>query len=260
MFKPVLMFKSVLIPTILFAVLACEITNAEVYNIKALDGSAKRISVVDNEKSTLIISCLQDTIRINNWNNTLGTTLLNHNFLKVVYAIRAGVGLHEVHTAILCINKNKLIEALHFESLFHEEFQDYRETTDPIGGVAVNSTYKVDLTLTGNTVKDYRLTAKVHDTQKSKLSRKEKFNLNSIAHLNFDLAENIFYTDQLDIARYFTVSRYFTETGTKFRKKGKLHIKGKFPVVKFGKISYYYIKGCWYERGRGDDLVKYSYR
>jgi|GEM_PF-927952 len=260
MFKPVLMFKSVLIPIILFAVLVCKISNAQVYNVRAIDGSNHKISVADNEKSTLIISLLQDTIRINNWNNTIGTTLLNYNFLKVVYDIQAGVGLHEVHTIILCINKNKLIEALHFESLFHEEFQDYRETADPIGGVAVNSTYKVDLTLTGNAAKEYKLTAKVHDAQTSKLSKKENFNLNSVAYLNFDPAENIFYTGQLDIARYFTVSRYFTATGAKFRKKGKLHIKGKFPVVKFGKMTYYYIKGFWYERGEKDDLVKYSYR
>jgi hypothetical protein len=254
------MSKRLFATVILFTTLACKIAQGQVYNVRALDGSAQKIRVIDDEKSTLVISCLQDTIYIHNLNNIEEATLLNHNFLKIVYAIRAGVGLHEVHTVILCINKNKLIEALHFESLFHEEFQDYRESADSIGGVAVNSTYKVDLTLTGNAAKDYKLTAKVHDAQKSKLSRKENFNLNSIAHLNFDPAENIFYTDQLDIARYFTVSRYFTETGTKFRKKGKLHIKGKFPVVKFGKISYYYIKGCWYERGRGDELVKYSYR
>ena len=260
MFKPVLMFKFVLIPIILFAVLACKISNAQMYNVQAIDGTAQKISVADNEKSTLIISCLQDTLLINNWNNTIGTTLLNHNFLKVVYDIRVGVGLHEVHTVILCINKNKLIEALHYESLFHEEFQDYRETADPIGGIAVNSTYKVDLTLTGNAAKDYKLTAKVHDAQKSKLSKQENFNRNTIAHLNFDTGENIFYTDLLDIDRYFTISRYFTATGSRFREKGKLHIKGKFPVVKFGKITYYYIKGFWYERGEKDELVQYSYR
>ncbi len=252
--------KPIFIAIILFIVSACKTATGQVYNLRALDSSAQKIQVADNGKSTLIISCLQDTIRINNWNNTIVTTLLNHNFLKVVYAIRAGVGLHDVHTVILCINKNKLIEALHFESLFHEEFQDYRETADPIGGVAVNSTYKVDLTLTGNAAKDYKLTAKVHDAQKSKLSKKENFNINCIAHLNFDPAENIFYTGHLDIARYVTVSRYFTATGAKFSKKGKLHIKGKFPVAKFGKISYYYIKGFWYEKGRGDELVKYSYR
>jgi len=254
------MCKCKLISLILFTLLACKIANGQVYSLRALDGSAQKISVADNEKSTLIISCLQDTIYVHNLNNIEQATLLNHNFLRVVYQTRSGVGMHLQHTVILCINKKKLIEALHFESLFHEEFRDYRETADSIGGVAVNSTYKVDLTLSGDAAKDYKLNAKVHDAQKSKLSTKENFNRNSIAHLNFDPAENVFYTNQLKVFRYFTVSRYFTATGPKFREQGKQHIKGKFPVVKFGKMTYYYMKGYWYERGHDDELVKYSVR
>lgn len=247
------MSKPILTSLILFAVLACKIANAQIYEVKALDGPAQKIRVVDNEKSTLVISSLKDTIRIYNWNNTIATALLNRTFLKVVYNIQGGVGIQEAHTIILCVNKNKLIEALHFESLFHEEFIDFRKPLDTTDRVSVYSTYRVSLSITGNNAKNYKLNARIHDTQKSKLSKKDNFNRNSIAHLNFDPVENVFYTSQLEVSRYFTVS------GPKFRKKAKQHIKGKLPVAKFGKMTYYYVKDCWYERG-DDELVKYSYR
>ncbi|MEO6979050.1 MAG: hypothetical protein ABI113_11750, partial [Mucilaginibacter sp.] len=132
------MFNRTLL-TLLLTVLVCKIANAQAYDVQALDGPAQKIRLKDNEKSTLIISCLQDTIYVHNLNNIEEATLLNHNFLKVVYITRSGVGMHLQHSVILCINKKKLIEALHFESLFHEEFMDFSEDADTTGKVAVNS-------------------------------------------------------------------------------------------------------------------------
>ncbi|MCO5946147.1 hypothetical protein [Mucilaginibacter flavidus] len=63
------MSKTILVPLILFAVLACKISNAQVYNVQAIDGTNQKIRVADNEKSMLIISCLQDTIYVRNLNN-----------------------------------------------------------------------------------------------------------------------------------------------------------------------------------------------
>jgi hypothetical protein len=247
------MFNRVLL-TLLLTVLTCKMANAQVYNVHALDGSLQKINVAGNEKSTLIISCLQDTVYIQNLNDITEVRLLNHKFLKVVYDSRGGPGLHIQHTVIVCVNNKRLVEALHFTSLFHEEFIDFSETADTTFKVAVKSTYSVSLMLTGNAVKDYKLNAKIHDERTSKLSQDDNYSRDNITRLNFNPGENIFYTSQLELARNYTI------VGPNMENDTVQYVRGKIPVAKFGKMTYYYIKGCWYERGDGDELVKYSYR
>ena len=247
------MFKRILYALVLFTLLACKIANAQVYNVHSLDGPAQKISVADSEKSTLIISCLQDTIYVHNLNNIDEAKLLNRNFLKVVYDARGGTGIHLQHTVILCLNNKRLIEALHLVSLFHEEFMDFSKDADTIGKVAVNSTYSVHLSLSGNNPAHYKLNAKIHDDRKSKISHGESYSRDDESHLSFDPVVNVFYTSQLELARNYTIA------GPNVENETEQHIKGKFPVAKFGKMTYYFIKGCWYERG-DSELVKYSYR
>ncbi|WP_295800065.1 hypothetical protein [Mucilaginibacter sp.] len=69
--------KRTLIALLLFTVLACKISNAQVYNVQAIDGTNQKIRVADNEKSMLIISCLQDTIYVRNLNNIAETVTRN---------------------------------------------------------------------------------------------------------------------------------------------------------------------------------------
>lgn len=246
--------KPIFITILLLIVSVCKTANGQVYNIHALDRAAQKIKVADNEKGTLIISCLKDTIYINNWNNTIESTHINRSFLKVVYEIHAGVGMHEAHTVVLCINHGRLIEALHITSLFHEEFMDFSEDADTIGKVAVNSTYSVNLSLTGNNPHDYKLNAKIHDDRKSKISHGESYSRDSESQLSFDPAANVFYTSKLELTRKYII------TGADAENDIEQYIKGNFPVAKFGKITYYYIKGYWYERDDEDELVKYSCR
>lgn len=251
--KGYIMFNRILL-ALLLTVPVCKPANARIYNIRALDGSAQKIRVADDEKGNLIISCLLDTIYIPNLNNITEVRLLKHAFLNVIYDSRGGSGLHIQHTVIVCVNNKRLVEALHFTSLFHEEFIDFSKPVDTADMVAVNSTYGVSLMLTGDAAKNYKLNAKIHDKRTPKLSQDDNYSRDNIARLNFDPGENIFYTSKLKLSGHYTI------VGTNAKNDADQYLKGKFLIANFGKMTYYYVKGCWFERGYGDELVKYSYR
>lgn len=227
---------------------------AQSYTIESFEGIPQKINVTcDGENLT--ITCFRDTIHITDFNDfPEGATLLNNNFLKVVYDARGGTGLHLTHTLLLCVNNQKLYQAIHITSVFNEEFIDYSKKVDPANPVAERSRYELFLNLTGSSKEDYKLTIHIHDERKSKEPHRTNYNKNSQTVLKFNKLLNIFYS------KYERVSNRFTVFDPKTYDEGKQYVSGNFPVVRLGAYDYYIIKGEWYEKDDHNNLTKYSYK
>lgn len=248
------MRKQIIITAILFVGLI-NIAHGQVFNIQSLDGNSCQVRVLpDDENNTLTIAYLKDTLHIKGFTDIKAIDVLNKSFLKIVYSIRGGSGIHLRHTLILSVSGKTLCQSLHITSLFDEEYIDFNKPVDSSNPVEKKSVYEADLNVTGNNSQSYRLDVKVHDEKKSKHAPQTNYNRHDAVALSFDTNQNIFYSTHQDVSKYFTVYDPKTQRET------KQYMMGTFPVVKLGKIEYYYIKGDWYEKSINEDLSKYSYR
>lgn len=246
--------KQILIITILFVGLI-NIAQGQVFKIQSIDGDSQQICVVPHYGSkTLIIATFKDTLYIKDFTGIKAMLILNKYFLKIDYSIRAGSDLHVIRTLILSVNNNAICQSLFITSFVDELYMDFRKPADSSDLIVGEKLSKTGIELVGNTSQNYKLNIKIHEEKKSKYASKNNYNRDTSFTLNFDPNQNIFYSAHQDISKYFTV--YNPET----QKETKQYVMGTFPVVKLGRMEYYYIKNEWYEKSNNDELSKYSYR
>jgi len=249
------MIKHLFKVIVLFLVLIGNIASGQSFTIHSIGGSSQLINVsIHEESSALIISALQDTITIKDFNNLTGKiAVLNKSFLKIDYRVRAGTGMDDQRTIILCFSGKHLIKSLHVTSFFKEEFIDFSKPVDTANLVAVKTVYALKLDLKESMQQRYTLSVKIHKEKKSKPEPKANYNHDNGAELNYDSNRNIFYSTHENVSQYFTI--YDAKTG----KDTKRYIMGTFPAVKLGEYEYYFIKNDWYEKNKYNDLIKYTY-
>ncbi|MGZ3822255.1 MAG: hypothetical protein ACXVB6_16805, partial [Mucilaginibacter sp.] len=188
------------------------------------------------------VSCLSDTVVLNDYAGINEVHVLKRKFLEIVYDTRGGSGSQFRNTIILSVIRNKINVSLLVTS-FGKAF----------GGDIDGSLYTLKFNITGNDKSNFKLIAHSYDRQKSSLHPKKDYIKNRQVILNFDPNQNIFYSTHKKITQYFT-----TECSDGQSKK--LEINDSLPVINFDKSTYYYIKGGWYEKENSDTLFRGYYR
>jgi hypothetical protein len=214
-------------------------TGTKTFNIVSLDGKNRMIKIIpDYANHVLKISCLNNTISISDyWGVPPEIHLLNSSFIEINYAVRAGSNVGLGNTLIVCVNDNKLYEAMHTLRLSNSDHDDLK------------TNYIIKLALNGDSKNNYKLHVQVHDYVYSKQNPQENYNYSNQTFLSFDTKHNVFYNIKEDIYDSFVM----TSTGKKVKQK----IEGNFPVIMLGKETYYYINDRWYQIGKSNEINEF---
>jgi len=150
---------------------AATITKAQSFTIDGFDGKTKEIHLYVGDE-TLTFIYLKDTLHISNFNNLIGKIAIsNKNFLKVVYRIRAGTGIDDQHTLLLCVDDKKLYQSLYLTSVFNEDFIDFSKKVNPSDPVAMKSRYRLFLNLDGSESEGFNLNIMMQKNQNYSLKK-----------------------------------------------------------------------------------------
>ena len=262
MYKPITLITCFVLSMLINVVLAQEQVktvqdeyskrDTKTYDIKSLDGQNQKVHIMpDYPKHILRMSCLKDTISITDyWGVPVDIHVLNNNFIELDYAIRGGSNLSLGNMIVLCVNKNKLYEAMHVLRHMDSELSyiiDSKKFHD-------HSNYNIKVTLSGNNKNNYKLNVNVHDYEKSTTDPDGNYNYDNLSILSFDADKNVFYSVKDGL--YGTFKLYHNGR----HNKTKQNIRGDFPVIILGKEFYYFIKDGWYTRGQNDQLDGYTSR
>lgn len=251
------MIKQILTPVLLCIALINNVTKvrAQVFKVQSFDGVSGEVKVMPlNSRGVLKILYLTDGINMRDVNYIKSTELLNKHFIKVVYAVRAGVGMELLHTLVLSIGTKKLYQSMHITSFFEENFIDFSKQVDTANIVDVHSIYNVNLAFLDNGHQGGKVKVKIHDERSSKHNTGDDFKNDTDCVLNFDVERHIFYDSLKSISQHFTV--YDAKT----RKEARQYINGTYPAIHLGRSVCYYIKGEWYEKDDYGNLSGFTYR
>jgi hypothetical protein len=210
------------------------------FNVLSLDGKYRIIKIIpDYVNHVLTITCLHDTIRINDyWGVPPDIHLLNRNFIEINYEVRGGSNLGLGNILILCVKDGKLYEALY--ALRYSDWNSGDRKTK----------YMIRPTLNRDGKNNYRLNVQIHDDAYSKRNPQENFDYNNQTTLSFDAKLNVFYNIKENINDNFVM--------TSIGKKVKQKIGGSFPVIILGKESYYYLNNKWYQFGKSNEIYQFQ--
>ncbi|WP_091211249.1 hypothetical protein [Mucilaginibacter gossypiicola] len=251
------MIKRILIPVLLCAALINNATKvrAQVFKVESFDGTRGEIKVKPIDSHGILkILYLKNVINVSDVNYIKSAKRLNKHFIKVVYAVRAGVGMELLHTLILSIDTKKLYQSMHITSFFEENFIDFSKPVDTANMVDVHSIYNVSLAFFDSRHQGGKVKIKIHDERSSKHNTGDDFKRDTALVLNFDVNRHIFYDSLKSISQNFTV--YNAKTNNESKK----YISGTYPSMHFSQNVYYYIKGEWYERDIYGNLSGFTYR
>ncbi len=231
-------------------------SKAQSYNVESFNGNIQKIHISpDYINNTLTITCLNDTIHINDFTDIRDdVNILDKRFLEIVYSIRGGSDIHLRRVLLLCVNNNKLLQPLDVDFLSSYDLSTvYNKNADSLKLFDEHSLYQLKLSLIGDNKNNYKLNVNVYDENKSKHSPTTNYVYNKQVILSLDTNLNVFYSTIKDVSKYFTVYDPKTQI------ENKLYIIGTFPIITLGKKNYYYIKNEWYEENDNNYLVKFSF-
>ncbi|MBS1532081.1 MAG: hypothetical protein JSU01_17400 [Bacteroidetes bacterium] len=204
--------------------------DTKIVEIKSLGGKDVKVRVIpDYVNHVLKVICLKDSITVNNWGIAPDIAILNNQFIKLEYPMRAGSNEGRTDMLIVCVSNGKLHEAIHIVESTNYEFGDSHEL------------YEIKTVLNGNNKKNYQLNVSIHDDSYSKDKPEENFVYDSHSVLHFDTITNAFYSIKTG---FWDTHTFHTNKGRSFKK----HMRGYFPVIFLGDYTYYLIDGRWYEK------------
>jgi len=212
------------------------------YIIQSLDGKSQKVHIMpDYENNVLRISCLKDTISINDyWGVPAEVHVMNKNFLSIKYEVRGGSNLGLGNILVLCVKGSTLYEAMHVLRYSHSETG------------SENQDYNIKSILIGKTSKTYKLKVRIRNSSYSKYTPSTNFNYNNLSVLKFDVNQNVFYSLKNSIYQIMTI--YDIKTN----KEQKQEIRGNFPEIILGDETYYFIKDGWYQMGENNELYNFT--
>jgi hypothetical protein len=233
------------------------ISNAQIFKIKALNGTSQQVRFsheVGDQK--LVITSLKDSLIIDDFIGlSEDISILNESFLCIHYNVRTGSDQSREMLLILCANNNKLCQALHILSLStYDIVSMFDKKVDSLKLFDEHREYEVKINLIGIDQKHYKLNINIYDQSESKGNAKTNHNYNKLIILSFDDSIGIFYNAQKDLSKYFTVY------DPKAQRTTKQFIMGTFPTIELNSTNYYYMHGEWYEEGYDDNLFKNTYK
>jgi hypothetical protein len=199
-----------------------------VINVLSLDGKKQKVHIMpDYVRRVLKISCLKDTITIVQ-GAARGVHVLDNRFLQIDYDDRGGSNLALGNVMIVCVNGNRLYEALHILRY---------STSDSFDLIK----YNVKIMFKKHDRNGYQLNVDVRDYVNSQTHPEENYLYTDHNILRFDKKTCVFYSFKSTVDD--TLKVYQPNTGQFVRQL----IQGNFPTILLGKESYYYIKDGWYE-------------
>jgi len=163
---------------------------AQTYSLQSFEGTVKEIKFSCKPGSeTLTIVCGRDTLLIDYW-ATDYVKVLDNRFLQIVYSIRAGSNEGVENMLLLCVDSNRLYQALHVRC-FSE--YDMRNVSHIKGNPNEYQLFKLKAQLLGNSKSTYKLKVNIHDESTSESDPKTNHNYNKQMILNFDPVRNRFF-------------------------------------------------------------------
>jgi len=220
--------------------------------VQSLDGKNQKVYIKpDYPNHILRITCQKDTINIPDyWGVPPNMRLMNINFIKIEYEVRGGSNLGLGNMMVLCVNDNKLYEAMHVLRYVNSELSYAIDSVKYKG----HSNYNIKVALNGDNKRNYRLNISIHDVVSSNFQPEANYNYNNQTVLSFDAKRNVFFSVKENIYDNFTV---LSLTGSK---KHKQQLRGNFPVIILGRETYCFVENGWYELGRNNELRGYTLR
>lgn len=246
------MKRRIILLSLLMAICSLHDTiSAQTYSLQSFEGAKVQINLTYKPShGTLAIGCLKDTLFLVDYMDIDNVKVLNSRFLQITYTKRAGSNEDLANMLLLCVDNNKLCQAMHIRS---SSTYDMRNIYHIKGNLSEYQLFKVKAKLLGNSKNTYKLNLNIHDESSSERNPKTNHNYNKQIMLSFDPGQNIFYSARQAISKSFTV--YDPKT----QQTIKRDVNGTVPVITLGKSNYYYVKDEWYEKGSNDNLLKYTY-
>ena len=227
------------------------IAKAQSYNIESFEGTKTKINLTEVLRGrVLVVSCLGDSLFVNDYIAVKEVHVLSKRFLEINYNGGGGTGSDVSNTLLLSVNKAKITVSMLVTS-YASWFSPNPDNTNSIDKKGL---YTLKLIMAGNDKSNYRLSISIHDQLSSKLHPRTSYNKNERVTLSFDPIQNIFYSASKIINQSFIIN------DPKTQRSGKQQISGTLPIIDLGKNKYYYIKGEWYGRGYDDNLFKGYYK
>ncbi len=244
--------------TVSILLLFSTISNAQIFKIKALDGTNQQVGFYHElGDHKLVIRSLKDSIIIDDFMDLRkDISILKERFLAIHYGILIGSDQSRERLLLLCINNGKLCQALHVVSLSTYDIVDvYNKKADSLKLFDEHENYEIKVNLIGEDKEHYKLNIKIHDQSKSKRDPTADHDCNKLEVLSFDANHSVFYTSHKEISKW-----HFAVYDPKTQKNTKQFLMGTFPTIELGVFNYYFIHNDWYEEGEDDNLLKYTYK
>jgi len=214
--------------------------SAQSYTIESFDGKKENIKLYyESASGILTISCLGDTLVIDNYLAADSVKVLNKKFLQINYAKRGGSNEGFGNLLLLHIAQEKLCQTLHVNAYTN---YDFRNVSHMKGSLNEYYLFKVKSTLTGNNNDTYKLKLNIHNEQRSDTNRKLNHNYNRIELLSFDKKREVFFS------AYEHLNGYYMFHQSKDNGEEKKYKEMDVPVVTIEKDHYYFIEGEWYTK------------
>jgi len=246
-------FKYIFILVVIFSFLT---TEAQDFKILSLGGYTEKISLsheIGDQK--LIMSYKTDKVVVDDFIGfNQDPVVLNSCFLAIRYIIKTGSDQLRERTLLLCVNENKLSIAAHIGVLSQYALERvFNKKADSLKLFDEHGSYELKMSIGGNNSTDYKMYVNIHDESVSKRKPATNHAYDKHIVLDFDKEQAVFYNTYEDISQYFMIHEANNP------KPVRQYLIGKYPTIKLDKLEYYFIRGKWYEKGNGDNLLAYSY-
>jgi hypothetical protein len=238
--------------TLLMSLLCCwfgSLAKGQTYNIESFQGVKTAINLYYKPFSGILtISCLKDTLLIDDYMDADEIRILDKKFLEIIYLKRAGSNENSMNILLLCVDGGKLHQVIHVK---YVRTYDMRNIYHIKGNLSEYQLLQLKVKLSGNSKNTYRLNVDIHDKSTSEVEPKTNFHYHKQITLIFDPVLDVFYGTYKKISKSFNV---FDPTN---EDKVVKEVHGSVPTIIIHKSEYYYIKGEWFEKGHDNTLLRF---
>lgn len=240
-----------------FAIISCsnvssQTTETQVLTLKTLSNEIENVNIEFDNINDRIIFRLNSKKKLSicGYRGLVGDIkILGQKFISVNYYVRGGSGVKMQKTTILCISHGELYKAL---DILSNESYDFNETydraTDSLELFNEHGLYSLKIIELEDMKETFRLSTVMYQTVMSKHDKKDNYKKIDTIKFFFDEKNNSFYMKYLSLIGDYTIEG---------SKNGQRTFYGeKYPSIKLRDDEYVNIDKVWYNKMRGNRLVK----
>ena len=177
-------------------------------------------------------------------------TIGKEHFLELNYSIPGGTDQKIEQSALICLSKGKLYNALQCESLFDEN--TVTSSVNSLKLFHVRNIYKISFLSLKEKGGVCRLVINIYNCNKSERDPQSNQETSDSVMLKFDPEKRIFFNDTVRLNGDYNI----TDEGWSDKIKGRF-INELCPTVNLQGAQYLFITGAWYSKISNNVLVKY---